>query len=229
MPTPDDIKEYQKQLSIYRQNLSVLLSQAAQYGGEQAAPLSAINSLADTRENIQKLKEIIRSGGVRVDDKPEEIALVRRALDEAISKQSPSVSENERSRVLRRARFAQEVLKGAQILWVDDRPRNNHNERQILRSFGVFVDLARSTNDALEMLMEIHYDLIISDMGREGNKEEGLRFLDKLKQEQLWRPLIFYTVMAPDTWSKAHEAFAITNRPDQLLHFVIDALERGRI
>ena len=223
------IKQYQKQLSTYRQNLSFLLTQAAQYGGEQAAPLSTLNGLADSRENIQRLKEILRSHGVNVDDKPEDIALVRRALDQAISKQSPSVSETERSRVLRRARFAQEVLKGAQILWVDDRPKNNRNERQILRSFGVFVDLARSTDDALEMFPEIHYDLIISDMGRSGIKDEGLRFLEKLKQEKLYRPLIFYTILAPDTWTKAREAFAITNRPDQLLHYIIDVLERERI
>jgi CheY-like chemotaxis protein len=229
MLSPDDIKQYQKQLSIYRQNLSYLLTQAAQYGGELSAPVPTLNGIADARDNIQRLKDLLRMNGVRVEDKPDEISLVRQALNQAISKQTLPVSETERSQVLRRVRFAAEVLKGAQVLWVDDHPNNVLDLRQILRTFGVFVDLARSTEEAIELLSETHYDLIISDMVRNGIQDEGLRFLERLKRENLYRPLIFYTLYSPDIWARAQEAFAIIIRPDQLLHSIIDVLERERI
>ncbi len=229
MITEEDVKHHQKQLVIYRQNLSYLLIQAAQYGSEQASPLPILNGIADARDHIQRLKDILRLNNISVEDHLDEIALIRRALDAAITKQSPAVSETERTRVLRRARFASEILKGAQIIWVDDHPSNNINERHILRSFGVFVDLARSTEEAIEMLPQIHYDLIISDMGRQGIKDEGLDFLKKIKRANLVRPIIFYTIYTPDVWTKAREAFGTTNRPDQLLHYIIDLLERERV
>ena len=224
-----DITQQEELLAIYRRNLAYLLQQAAQYGGEQSAPLEKINSITDARNSIQRLKDTLRSYDVPVEDKPQDFAPARQALDKAISKQAPSVTETERTRVLRRASFAAEVLHGAQVLWVDDHPSNNLNERQILRSYGVFIDLARSSEEALDMLEETRYDLVISDMGKQGIKDEGLRFLEEMQRSKHARPLIFYTVYAPETWKKARAAFGITNRPDQLLHYVIDILERERI
>ena len=229
MLSPDDITNQQKLLAVYRRNLVVVLHQVAQYGGEQSAPLDKINTIVDARNNIQQIKDTLRLYDVQVDDKPNDFAPARQALDKAISKQSPLVTETERTRVLRRASFTAEVLRGAQVLWVDDHSSNNLNERQILRAYNIFVDLARSTEEAIDMLHETHYDLIISDMGRQEIKDEGLRLLDMIQQDKHPRPLIFYTMYAPEMWKKARTAFAITNRPDQLLHYIIDVLERERI
>ena len=235
MSSPDtivdnqDVIHNQKMLEIHRTNLKQLLEQVAQYGGEQFAPLEKLNGIAAVRKNIQQNKETLRSYGVQVKDKPNEYGPLRQALDKALAKNSSAVTETERTRLLRRADFAAELLRGAQVLWVDDHPNNNLNERQILRSYGVFIDLARSTEEALEMLQAIRYDLIVSDMGRQGIKDEGLRLLETIQRSTQPRPLIFYTIYSPEMRQRTGTAFAITNRPDQLLHYIIDVLERERI
>ena len=229
MPSPDDIPHQEELLTIHRKNLMYLLLQAAQYGGELSAPLDRINLITDVRKNIQQIKDTLRSYGVPVEDKPNEYGPLRQALDKALAKESSAVTETERTRLLRRADFAAELLRGAQVLWVDDHPINNLNERQILRSYGVFIDLARSTEEALDMLQEIRYDLIISDMGRQEIKDEGLRLLEEIQRRTQPRPLIFYTIYSPEMRQRTGTAFAITNRPDQLLHYIIDVLERERI
>lgn len=172
-----------------------------------------MNSIADTRKSIQQLKDDLRSYNIHVEDKPDEYPPARQALDKAISKQAPSVTETERTRVLRRASFAAEVLRGAQILWVDDHPSNNLNERQILRAYGVFIDLARSSEEALAMLEETRYDQIVSDMGRQGIKDEGLRFLEETQHSKHMRPLIFYTVYAPEIWKKREQLSELQTGP----------------
>lgn len=180
--------------------------------------------LPNARKNIQHIKDALRSYDVHVEDKPDEYGPSRQALDKALAKESSALTETERTRVLRRASFSAEVLRGAQVLWVDDHPSNNLNERQILRSYRVFIDLARSTEKVLAMLQEIRYDLIISDMGRQGIKDAGLRLLKQIQSSTQPRPLIFYTVYAPKMRERISAAFAITNRPDQLLHYIIDVL-----
>ena len=235
MSSPDtivdnqDVIHNQKMLEIHRKNLMYLLLQAAQYGGELSAPLDRINLITDVRKNIQQIKDTLRSYGVPVEDKPYEYGPLRQALDKALAKNSSAVTETERTRLLRRADFAAELLRGAQVLWVDDHPINNLNERQILRSYGVFIDLARSTEEALDMLQAIRYDLIVSDMGRQGIKDEGLRLLETIPRITQPRPLIFYTIYSPEMRQRTSTAFAMTNRPDQLLHYIIDVLERERI
>jgi len=46
------------------------------------------------------------------------------------------------------------ILDGAQVLWVDDKPSWNVLERRALRSMGIFVDLARNTDEAIALLLE---------------------------------------------------------------------------
>jgi CheY-like chemotaxis protein len=157
-----------------------------------------------------------------------EASFVKEELDRAVGKQAADVSKDDRSRVLRRASNVAAVLQGSQILWVDDNPDNNINERNILRSLGVFVDIAHSTTDALEMLGYTLYDLIISDMARDGVKDEGLRLLSEMQTRGVYRWTIFYVgQLDPSKGVPAH-AFGITNRPDHLLHFVMDIMERER-
>jgi hypothetical protein len=72
MLTPDDIVNQQEFLAIYRRNLDHLLEQAAQYGGEQFAPVQTMNSIAEARANIARIKAILRAAGVAVADKPDD-------------------------------------------------------------------------------------------------------------------------------------------------------------
>ena len=57
-------------------------------------------------------------------------------------------------------------LRHTQLLWVDDSPRGNVRERRLLRDFGVFVDLAKSNDEAIDRFLETPYDVVISNINR---------------------------------------------------------------
>jgi CheY-like chemotaxis protein len=157
-----------------------------------------------------------------------EATFIREELDKAVDKQAAQVSENDRSQVLRRASRVASILQEAQILWVDDNPDNNIYERRMLRSLGIFIDLARSTQEALSMLQHTEYDVVISDMEREGVPDEGIRFLNEMRSRGLYRWTIFYVASYEESRGVPPFAFGMTNRPDHLLHYIMDILERER-
>jgi hypothetical protein len=72
MRSPDEVDNQQQLLAIYRRNLQHLLRQAAEYGGEDSAPLEVMNNIADVRGSIQELKQALRAAGVAVEDRPGE-------------------------------------------------------------------------------------------------------------------------------------------------------------
>jgi CheY-like chemotaxis protein len=128
--------------------------------------------------------------------------------------------------VARRARVVQSLLRGSHVLWIDDIPGNNLYERTVLSSLGVTVDLALSTSEGIYMQGRLKYDVIISDMHRDGDSAAGLIFLKLLREKRLMTPVIYYVGGLDPSRSTPDGAFAITNRPDELLHYVFDVLER---
>lgn len=68
----DIIIQQQNLLDIYRRCLHHLLEQADQGGGEAAASLSGMNSIHETRSQIQHIKTTLRSYGVVVEDHPDD-------------------------------------------------------------------------------------------------------------------------------------------------------------
>lgn len=72
MPHHDDILERQKLLAVHRRTLMHLCRQAAQYGGELAAPPHIANGIYEARRNISGIKGVLRSWGVSSEDLPEE-------------------------------------------------------------------------------------------------------------------------------------------------------------
>jgi len=120
-----------------------------------------------------------------------------------------------------------ESAKTAQLLWVDDHPENNISERRILTSLGVAVDTARSTSEVLDLLPNTSYDLIFSDLKRDGVEDEGIRFLDQVVTLKHRKPTIFYTGKSDISRGLHPLSFAIATRPDHLLHYIMDVLERG--
>lgn len=149
-------------------------------------------------------------------------------LEKAASKSSAEVKEADRSQVMARAERLAPLLQGARILWVDDSPENTLNERGLLSSLGVIIDPCETTDDALTLLKRIKYDLVISDMSRAGIPDAGTKFLSEMLEQHLYKLTIFYVdKLDKDRGTPAH-AFAITNRPDHLIHYILDALERVR-
>lgn len=138
------------------------------------------------------------------------------------------VSAVDKRRVLNRVKQHLNIFKGAQVLWVDDYPENNINERRMFRQLETEIDIARSTQEALEILKNGRYDIVFSDMARGENAAAGLEFLEQFRKIDETTPVIFYIgVFDPEKGTPA-QAFGITNRPDELLHLTLDALERKK-
>ena len=164
------------------------------------------------------------------------------ALDAAIelAQKNPDfpveVPVADRKAALDRANANRAVFEGAEILWVDDHPSNNRNEARILRSFGALVSFAATTEEALHALRtgaEQHhpFDVILSDISRKlpaPDTTAGLTMLPSLRDAGFSQPLIFYVGHPEPGAGVPAGAFGITNRPDQLLQLVIDALSRVR-
>ena len=72
--------------------------------------------------------------------------------------------------------------RAARVLWIDDRPANNEYERKLLRPDGIVFDNVVSTEEALEQLAAESYDLVITDLGRQGSSDRsgtaGAAFLE---------------------------------------------------
>jgi DNA-binding NtrC family response regulator len=93
----------------------------------------------------------------------------------------------------------------------------------------VSTDLAVSTAEALYMVDRLDHDLILSDTNRQGNPVAGRELLDELLRRSSTVPMIYYVGQADRRQGTPIGAFAITNRPDEVLHLVFGALERRRV
>jgi CheY-like chemotaxis protein len=96
--------------------------------------------------------------------------------------------------------------RAARVLWVDDRPANNEFERKLLRPHGIVFDSVVSTTEAIEQLVNETYDLVITDLGRQGSSDRsataGAAFLDQPVIRDGGPPVIVYA----GTWAVAKRA-----------------------
>ena len=74
-----------------------------------------------------------------------------------------------------------------------------------------------------------NYDLVISDIGRPMGQPSGRELGSFIAGRDEPRPfLIYYVTDLKPEMGTPPEALGITNRPDHLLHFVLDAVERAK-
>jgi CheY-like chemotaxis protein len=78
------------------------------------------------------------------------------------------------------------------LLWVDDRPENNANERRAFEAIGLRFTLALSTDDALKYLGSTRFAAVLSDMGRREGPREGYSLLDALRKGDAMTPFFIY-------------------------------------
>ena len=106
----------------------------------------------------------------------------------------------------------------------------------MLRSFGALITFAATTEEALRALRtgaEQHqpFDIILSDIGRDlpaPDRTAGLTMLPRQREAGFHQPVIYYIGRPHPEGGVPAGAFGVTNRPDQLLQLVIDALSRVR-
>lgn len=138
------------------------------------------------------------------------------------------ITERDKERALMRAKRCRDLLAGKRILWVDDLITNNRLERKMLEAFGLGIEQASTNGEATAALLPDKggYDLILSDIERPDSRTGGLELLGWLRAQRARVPLVFYITNLNADRPTPLGAFGITNRPDTLLHLVIDALER---
>ena len=160
-----------------------------------------------------------------------EFSFVKESMDAAIelADKHPlwkvEIPARDKERVLNRVKQNLSAFRDVQILWVDDHPEYNLNERKMFRRLGVKIDISKSTHAALEMLKDHIYDIVISDMARD-TSTAGLEFLAEFRKDNQNTPVIFYVGEIDPTKGIPVQAFGITNRPDELLQLTLDALKR---
>lgn len=138
------------------------------------------------------------------------------------------LSLQQRRAVVSRLDHAASCLKGGRVLWVDDTPRFNQPIVELLERSGMTVDLARDTGEALTLLGQRGFDLLITDVGRGDDKQAGIRMVDELVHQGLRLPIVIFTGQFDPRQGVHPAVFAYTTDVDDVVHYVIDIMERLR-
>lgn len=159
-----------------------------------------------------------------------ELTFLKEGLERISSDPRRALSPAQVDQVSRRAYRSTIVLQGAKVLWIDDHPINNNYERRFLNSVGVIVDIATNSSEAQRMrsLNGSDYDLVISDIERDGNSKAGIEYLSVVRAQKGMTPFIFYTGYVDADRGVPFGGFGITDMPDELLNMTMDVLERKR-
>jgi CheY-like chemotaxis protein len=130
-------------------------------------------------------------------------------------------------------RLAVAPRQAARVLWVDDKPANNENERALLRPHGLVFDNVVSTREALAQMAFAPYDLVITDLGRSGSSDRsshaGHHFLAEPALRDGGPPVVVYGNLAARIRAKgllAQGAAAVCTTPEDLVRVVLALLGR---
>ena len=117
-------------------------------------------------------------------------------------------------------------------LWVDDQPSNNEYERKILEnSLGIEFDTRLSTEEALAALAgdPQPYALVLTDMGRPGDRQAGYTLLNEMRHRGIQLPVIIFSARGgPDVDREARRrgAYRATNSPSGLVEAVTEVVRQ---
>lgn len=123
-----------------------------------------------------------------------------------------------------------DVLRHAAVLWIDDRPELSRAEEALLRRLHAELHRVMDTEEALAYagLGAMPIDLIISDIGRPRSHRAGLEDLPKVREAFPDSPVIFYVRSTEGRGGVPEGAAGLTSSPEELLHLILDVLERKR-
>lgn len=155
-----------------------------------------------------------------------------------------AVGQAAKRTVLDRLQRNSELLARARILWADDHPENNTAISDLLRQFGATVDTPRTNEHALALMEASRYDVVVSDLARDGEGPgsdlKGLELADAVHRRWGMRAVLFtarpYLATMPGRTDAERlelvrtaqkSVFGITNRTDEALHLILDVLERS--
>lgn len=119
------------------------------------------------------------------------------------------------------------LVRDRRVLWVDDNPSYTFYERVALAEIGVKVDVATSSDDGLAAATALQPHVVVSDIARDDDDRAGLTFLSVLRSNGVTCPVVFYVGRLDKSLGVPPDAFGITNRPDEVLHLILDVFERS--
>lgn len=140
-----------------------------------------------------------------------------------------AVSSADKERVIQRIQRNWDLLQGSRVLMFDDRPDTLVNEIRMLQQLEMEVEVVTLTSEALARLQSGHFDLLISDIARPEGQSNGIVTLQTLRGHYPALPAVFYIGNYNAEDGIPVGAFGITNRPDELVHLILDILERKRL
>ena len=169
-------------------------------------------------------------------------------LNEAVERRGgtrAALDQGAKRSILRRLQRNADLLAGAHVLWVDDHPENNRSMVELLSTYGARVETARSNPDALALLATTRYDVIISDVGRDDEGPDGglkgVELAETIFNRWQRQVLLFAgrfdpAVLPGATAEERLQLVALVERVtfarargiDEVLHYLMDILERGR-
>jgi CheY-like chemotaxis protein len=158
-----------------------------------------------------------------------EVELAAELLDRAQEESRATVTATARRTALGRLEHAADVLRGGKMLWVDDRPEGNVPLVELFRTAGMHIDAALSTEEATPLFRRRPYDIIISDLDRDGDRQAGIKMLRVLDQYGIDVPVLIYTGQFDPERGVDRRIFAAATAPVELVHYVIDLMERARL
>ena len=122
-----------------------------------------------------------------------------------------------------------QVLDGAKILWVDDHPHWVDIETSLLQRMGVVIERVQNSSEAKCKMNSTKYDLILSDIGRSNDEMNEIQLAEWIHHKHPEKRLILYTEKEKAEQDTPAYVFGCTYRPDELFHYILDALERQRL
>ncbi|MGA3565414.1 response regulator [Melissospora conviva] len=149
-------------------------------------------------------------------------------IQEGAARTGTSVSPRQSRAVVSRLDHAAEALEGGRLLWVDDLPGNNRPIVELLQRGGLSVDLALNTAEGLTLLQRHHYDVVITDLRRGDDPQAGMRLIEEMSQLEIGAPILVFTGSFDPMRGVHPEIFGYTTDVDELVHYVIDVMERVR-
>jgi CheY-like chemotaxis protein len=115
---------------------------------------------------------------------------------------------------------------GLRVIWVDDAMEQNETILSELTALGVDVTRVSSTEE-LRLRLQGEFDLLISDINREGDPDAGFAAIEELRKESVQLPPIVVFFAMQVTASRKRRAAALearlTNDPATLFEFVAEA------
>lgn len=123
-------------------------------------------------------------------------------------------------------------LQGARVLVVDDEPDVRRLVSIVLRYAGAIVEVAKSKQEALQLLEGNSFDAIVSDISMPGG--DGLSLLEEVRQRGCDTPTIALSALPwPDVQARVQQAgFALhLEKPAEismLTEAVADVIESGK-